>query len=84
MHKLQTNNDTYSNLKTELNRTEQKILKYVESMQPVCRKVIKLNTSSVRDSTINKNIRKLLDKKLLENNTNGGLKLTDKGLAQVS
>ena len=36
------------------------------------------------DSTINKNIRKLLDKKLLENNTNGGLKLTDKRLAQVS
>jgi len=36
------------------------------------------------EATINKNIRKLLDKKLLENNTNGGLKLTDKGLAQVS
>jgi len=63
---------------TDLNQTQQKIIKHIKDMQPVCRKVICLNTASYSKSTIQKNIRKLFDKEMLTENSNGGLELTQK------
>jgi len=83
MHKLQTQKQTFHDLKTNLNNTEQKILKFVEEYGKVCRKIIILKTDTC-ESAIYKNTNNLIDKDLLEENCNKALKLTDKGLAQVS
>jgi len=63
---------------TDLNQTQQKIIRHIQQLQPVCRKVICLNTASYSESTIQKNIRKLFDKEMLTENSNGGLELTQR------
>jgi len=73
-----TNTDYTEGFTTDLNQTQEKIIKHIKDMQPVCRKVICLNTASYSRSTINKNIRKLFDKEMLTENSNGGLKLTQR------
>jgi len=61
---------------TELSQTQEKIIKHIKDMQPVCRKVICLNSASYSESTITENIRKLINKEMLTENANGGLELT--------
>ena len=84
MQQLSTHGDKYDNIKTELNRTEQKILKFIRGYQPVCRKVVKLNAASYGESVIDDKIRSLLDRELLEEDFKGSLSLTKKGKSQVS
>jgi len=62
---------------TDINKTQGKILECIQGLQPVCRKVIKLR-ADLAESTIYKNINKLQDKKMLTENANGGISLTER------
>jgi len=60
-------------IQTGINNTQKKILRYIKDFQPVCRKVVKMNTESFAPSTIDNNINMLVERDILETNENGGL-----------
>jgi len=62
---------------TDINKTQGKILECIQTLEPVCRKVIKLR-ANLAESTIYKNINKLEEKHMLTENANGGLILTER------
>jgi len=82
MQKL-ANQDYKDGFTTELPKTQQHLINYINDLQPVCRKVIEIKIDSVSKSTINKHIRKLLDKEMLKKvnvtSSKTALKLTELG-----
>lgn len=70
-HTLQTTGDYTDGFTTDLSKIQQQILTFVEDMQPVCRRVIKLNAGSYAHSTINDNVTELLEMGKLEKNDEG-------------
>lgn len=58
---------------TELSKTQEQILSFIEDMQPVCRKVIRMKARSYGETTINDNINELLDRDIIQENSKGAL-----------
>jgi len=79
-----TNTDYTEGFTTDLSQTQEKIIKHIKDLQPVCRKVVKLNAGSYADSTIDNNLNQLIQKNILEKNMNGAFKLTEKAHSLIS
>jgi len=58
---------------TELSKTQEQILSFIEEMQPVCRKIIRMKAGSYGETTINDNINELLNRDMIKENSNGAL-----------
>lgn len=70
---LQTTEDIEEAFTTELCKIQQQIITYVKEMQPVCKKVVKMNAGSYAKSTVYENIDKLIEMGKLRTNSNGAL-----------